>query len=182
MGSALKLNLTFIGGGKIAQAMIQGLMKQETKSKVMIRAVDPNENRVSELRAKGHIAEFEFNEKMARDTDVLILAVKPQQSAEVLRTLTNNPLKKSSLILSVVAGLPLQKIADAHPGTLSLIRAMPNTPATIGKGITVWIGSSETSASHFETTQLILRASEFLFLGRCHIILIYTQFCRTDKY
>ena len=162
MSTAQKLNLTFIGGGKIAQAMIQGLMKQETKSKLVIRAIDPNEKRTSELRAKGHIAEAQFTEDMANETDVLILAVKPQQSGEVLRTLTKNPLKKSAFILSVVAGLPLRKIADAHPGTHSVIRAMPNTPATIGKGITVWIGSPETSTSHFETTQFILRASKSL--------------------
>ena len=162
-GNAPKtLNVTFLGGGKIAQAMIQGLKQQHDQilPKVVIRAVDPNEKRLTELRAKGCEAEPELSEKWAHHTDVLILAVKPQQAGEALKGVTKHPLRKTSLVLSVVAGLTLKKITDFHPGTQSLIRAMPNTPATIGKGITVWISSPETTPDHFDTTKMILRASK----------------------
>jgi pyrroline-5-carboxylate reductase len=154
------LTLTFLGGGKIAQAMMQGLKHQGLGSSLSIHAVDPNEKRLAELRAKGYHAHGHLTDSVAKQTDVLVLAVKPQQANEALRSLMKTPLKQSSLVISVVAGLPLKRISDSHPGTSFLVRAMPNTPATIGKGITVWMASPETDTEHFETTRLILRASK----------------------
>jgi pyrroline-5-carboxylate reductase len=142
------LNLTFLGGGKIAQAMIQGLKHQQEiisqvqpqrhYPKVMISAVDPNEKRITELRSKGYVAEKHLDESLANDTDVLILAVKPQQANEALHSLSKHPLKSSALVLSVVAGLPLKKISDARPGTSSLVRAMPNTRKKIDRSYLLW--------------------------------------------
>jgi pyrroline-5-carboxylate reductase len=176
------LNLTFIGGGKIALAIMQGIVAKTSKPtlaaatqatgiatggemasskmniKFVIRAIDPNVKRVEELRAKGFTAEPSLSKQVADETDVMVIAVKPQHTSDALKAIAKNPLRETSLVLSVVAGLPLKTIADAAPGTSALIRAMPNTPSTIGRGVCVWAHSPETTQKQIETTRMILQA------------------------
>lgn len=144
----------------MAQAMITGLMKnrKDGSTKVVVRAIDINENRLAELNKKGVEAQRELTKDVINETNVLVLAVKPQQTPDVLRKLTENPLQPNSLFVSVVAGLPIKRIADAKPGTNAIVRCMPNTPGSIGKGVTTWLPSPETPSAHYDTVRLILRA------------------------
>lgn len=156
------LNLTFVGGGKIAQAMLNSLVHQgNNTSKLVIRAVDPSEKRLLELRKKGVFQVFpKYSEEISKETDVMVLAVKPQQAGEAMKTIAKHPLRQSSVFVSVVAGLTLRQMGEAQLGTNAIVRAMPNTPATIGKGMTVWLASPETDPKHYETVRWLLRASK----------------------
>jgi len=139
MTSLVNLKIGFIGGGNMASALIGGLIKQGAQAKNMFVA-DPFDQTRQRLERDLSIICAASIDKLAphiENCDVLLLAVKPQQFKEaaselaiVLKSLANKP-----LCLSVAAGI---KTADMTKwlGHQRIIRAMPNTPALIGEGMT----------------------------------------------
>ena len=80
--------------------------------------------------------------------DIVVIAVKPQQLSEVLEELSGN-LNESQSLLSIVAGASMQSVAEGA-NHAAVIRVMPNTPAQVGQGMTVWTASPEVPESHRE--------------------------------
>ena len=91
------------------------------------------------------------NASAARQSDVVVLSVKPQRLDGVLAGLRGN-LQPGALVLSIVAGAPIRKISNGLQHAV-VVRSMPNTPAQIGEGITVWTAAPEVS----EEQQLMAR-------------------------
>ena len=128
------MNITFIGGGNMASAIIGGLLAKETASE-SLRVVDVFaearariENRFRGVRC------YDRASNAIRNDDVIVLAVKPQQMREVVLQLgieTN-----AHLLISIAAGITLSSMGRWCSGYTRLVRAMPNTPALIGEGIT----------------------------------------------
>jgi pyrroline-5-carboxylate reductase len=94
------------------------------------------------------------NQEAAEDGQIVILSVKPQVLPEVMAEIRGH-LRRQDLVLSIIAGMPIRVIADglAHA---AVVRAMPNTPAQIGQGITVWTVTPEVSERQKEQAQAIL--------------------------
>ena len=86
---------------------------------------------------------------------MVVIAVKPQRLTEVMKGLKGIPAE--ALVISVVAGASLKKLT-AGLKHKAVVRCMPNTPAQIGEGITVWTATSETSAAQRELARQILEA------------------------
>lgn len=158
-----KQKIVFIGPGVMAEAMIAGLIRQEVAHKSQLIATGPREERGDELKARYGIEAMTDNAAAARMADVIVLSVKPQRLDTVLTGIQGD-VQPDALILSIVAGAPITKIAGILDHK-SVVRAMPNTPAQIGEGITVWTAAPAVSDSQRDMAQKILSAfGEEIFL------------------
>jgi pyrroline-5-carboxylate reductase len=148
--------IVFIGPGVMAEAMIAGLIRQEVAQKSQLVASGPREERGKELTSRYGIEAMTDNSNAARMAEVLVLSVKPQRLDTVLTGIQGD-VQPDALILSIVAGAPITKIAGILEHK-SVVRAMPNTPAQIGEGITVWTAAPAVSDSQRGMAQKILSA------------------------
>lgn len=141
------LNVTFLGAGNIGRAMIAGLESGSSRinRRFVIRAVDPDQERLGELRKHTSVATFDsYSNNVAKNTDVLVLAVKPDDATEALSAVKQFPLREPATILSVIAGMPISKFCNPAFGTENVVRAMTNTPVATNDGLTVWMSSPHT--------------------------------------
>jgi pyrroline-5-carboxylate reductase len=151
----LDKNITFIGPGVMAEAMIAGLIRQKLASPGNLLASGPREERGLELQNKYGIRTTTDNAAAASDANVVVLSVKPQRLTSVMTGLRK--IREDALVLSIVAGASMQKISKTLKHE-ALVRSMPNTPGQIGEGITVWAASKGTSPEQREMARQILGA------------------------
>jgi pyrroline-5-carboxylate reductase len=152
----LDKKIAFIGSGAMAEAMISGLLRQGLARPENLFAADTRTERVEELNQKYGVHPYTDNNKAAEHADVVVLSVKPQRLTEVLNGL-KSAVPAKALVLSIVAGATTTKISTglAHK---AVVRSMPNTPAQISQGITVWMPSAAVSEAQKETASTILGA------------------------
>jgi len=148
--------IVFIGPGVMAEAMVAGLIRQEVAKPDMLLASGPRAERGESLAAKYGITALTDNAAAAQEGDVVVLSVKPQRLDHVLEGLRGS-IKPEALILSIVAGASIARIGGILEHK-AVIRAMPNTPAQIGEGITVWTASESVSEVQRDMGQQILAA------------------------
>jgi pyrroline-5-carboxylate reductase len=146
----------FIGSGVMAEAMIKGLLREEVVNPDQVNASGPREERGKYLSEKYDIGVTTDNVIAVEDTAVVVLSVKPQMLSRVMNQLIGK-IPTDALVLSIVAGASIGKIESGldHQG---VVRSMPNTPAQIGEGITVWTSSSTVTDTQRAQAQAILRA------------------------
>src|SRR5438046_9545290 len=147
--------LPFIVSGIMASSILAGLLKKKLVRPEQIVASPPRANRRDELFDKYKIRVFENNVDAVRSTQdsetaMVLLCVKPQRLPTVLREL-KGVVESEQLVLSVVAGAKMETIS-AQLENRKIIRAMPNTPAQIGRGITAWTCTDE--VSEYERSQV----------------------------
>ena len=128
--------IAFIGGGTMGTAMIKGILAQGLTEPGQIRVSDPWPPRVEFLRDTYAIHATADNLEAIQDADIIVLSVKPQVLTKVGKQLHGN-IRPNTLILSILAGSPISVLRQAL-GHDRIVRAMPNTPGQLGKGITVW--------------------------------------------
>jgi pyrroline-5-carboxylate reductase len=150
------LPITFIGPGVMAEAMVAGLIRKNMAKPEKMSAAGPRPNRLEELNLKYGISIFEDNAEAACQAEVVVLSVKPQRLGRVLEGLKGS-IRPEALVLSIVAGAPLAKISGVLEHE-TVVRSMPNTPAQIGEGITVWTAAPATSPEQVEIARQILSA------------------------
>jgi len=148
--------LAFIGSGTMAEAMIQVLVKKELVAPAHICASGPREERARELNQRYGVVGTTDNREAAEAADVVMLSVKPQVLPIVLSELEGLVFPEA-LVLSIVAGMGIDTIAAGlrHP---AVVRAMPNTPAQIGQGMTVWTASQGVGEMQRAQAAAILQA------------------------
>ena len=140
----------------MAEAMIKGLLSQDTMSAAQLVAADPREERGQELVERYDLRYESDNKIAAAHADILVLSVKPQALAQVLPELRDS-LGDDTFVLSIVAGASSKRLADGL-GTERIIRAMPNTPAQIGQGITIWLARAAVLESERSWARTLLGA------------------------
>ncbi len=123
----------FIGAGKMATAMIRGMIRSGAAAPGSIAASDPIEAARAALAAGTGVAVHDSNARVAHASDVLVLAVKPQSMAHVLERL-RPAVTAEHLVISVAAGVSLATLAEGLGADRRLARVMPNTPALVGEG------------------------------------------------
>jgi pyrroline-5-carboxylate reductase len=148
--------IAVIGAGVMGEAIIGGLLRKNVTIPELIRASDPLEDRVSELKESYGIVPCTENQPAAIGADVVILSVKPQRLERTMESLKGK-IPEAALVLSIVAGAPISSIVAGLNHSL-VVRAMPNTPAQIGEGITVWTSSPKVDPSQIELARKILEA------------------------
>ena len=157
MQKALKgKSLAFVGGGAMAGAMIGGLLSSHVVDAKWIRASDPHAERTKDLETRFGIATTNDNLAASRDADIVILSVKPQMLRFVFRDVCGK-LRKDALVLSIIAGARVESISQGLKHS-SIVRSMPNTPAQVAEGMTVWTASGAVTPVQRLQAQTILRA------------------------
>lgn len=159
-GSLDNCKIAFIGCGVMAESMIAGMLRQELIAPAEIAASHPRAERRNELAGKYGITVYENNAECVADTgfdpSIIVISVKPQRIQGILKELSGVA-RPTQLIISIVAGAKIAAISDALNNRL-IVRAMPNTPAQIGAGMTVWTCSLETDEAHRRQVGEILGA------------------------
>ncbi|MCH8089288.1 MAG: pyrroline-5-carboxylate reductase [Chloroflexi bacterium] len=150
------IKLSFIGGGVMAEAIIRGVLDRDVARAEDIVVSDPVPARREALTSGYKINAVDDNVQAVMGADAVILAVKPQVMPKVLPELRGK-IAPDQLLLSIAAGVGVKRLRDGL-GHDVLIRAMPNTPAQVGQGITVWTATEKVSLEDRETGASILRA------------------------
>ena len=149
----LDLPVTFIGGGNMASAIIGGLIRQGLDA-TRIDVVEPfEEARASLARQFGVMAQPAVGSFLSRAA-VVVWAVKPQTFRDAAAPVA--PLAPKALHLSVAAGISSDSIAD-WLGTGRIVRAMPNTPALVGQGMTGLFARAEVDQADRDLIEILLR-------------------------
>jgi len=150
-----ELRIAFIGGGAMGEAMIKCLLAQKVAVAQDIGVSDVSAARRELLAREYGVSTSVDNRKTVAKADLIILAVKPQNLHEVVNEIKG--LGRRQLVLSIVAGATVSSLCKGL-GHSSLIRAMPNMPAQIGEGMTIWTATTETAQKQRKVAQTVLSA------------------------
>ena len=146
-----KRGLVLLGCGKMGSAMLQGWL-QEGLSSQSVWVLDPHPSDW----LKG-LSGLNLNTDLPKDPAIVLIAVKPQMMLEALPVLL--PLGNGrTLFITVAAGTSIASYEAVLGNKTPIIRAMPNTPAAIGKGITALIGNTHSDANHMEIADGLMAA------------------------
>lgn len=140
----------------MAEAMIAGLLDKQLITPDRVMASNPRPGRGEELAGRYGIQQTTSNVEAAAFGEIVVLAVKPQVLPAVLRELEGR-LRSEQLVMSIIAGSPASMIADGLHHS-AIVRVMPNTPAQIGHGISVWSVTSSVSEAQLGQARAILSA------------------------
>ncbi|CAN5597700.1 pyrroline-5-carboxylate reductase [soil metagenome] len=145
-----------IGSGVMAEAMIAGLLRGERVGADHVVASHPRHDRRDELVRSYGIRAVEDNAAAVENADVVVLAIKPQMLRRVGRELAP-ALKDGQLVISIIAGATTRALGNVLRHR-QIVRSMPNTPAQLGRGITVWYATPEVTVDQREQTRVLLGA------------------------
>lgn len=150
------INIAFIGPGAMAEAIIRGVVVGKLVSPDQVIVAGPRAARLEELQQQYGINTSPDNVAAAEQADVVVLAIKPQMLNPVMQGLKGR-IRPSALVLSVIAGARMQAMENGLSHH-ALVRSMPNTPAQIGQGMTVWTAAPSVTTEQKAQAQMILGA------------------------
>jgi len=146
--------ITFIGGGNMGEAMLSAVLGHGLSTPQGICVSDISNARRQHLEQKYGVAVTSDNRLAVNKSDIIVLAIKPQNLAGVMAELKGQ-LKPMQLVLSIIAGARIDTLCQGL-NHRSVVRAMPNTPAQIGEGISVWTATAEVTGPQKEQARSIL--------------------------
>ena len=150
MEAVARQGMVLMGCGKMGSAMLAGWLKGGLSPKA-VWVKDPNPS--DWLQASG----VQINTDLPDAPAVALIAVKPQMMGEALPQMTALG-GGETLVISVAAGTPISKFEDTFGADTPIIRAMPNTPAAVGRGITAIIGNAKVTETHLQLAEDLLSA------------------------
>lgn len=152
----MTIKIGFIGAGNMASALVGGLLAKGITPKSLALA-DSQAQQLHIFAQQGMFISTN-NIDVVERADVLVLAVKPQVMADVLKPLVNIVQQKKPLIISIAAGISVESLNRWLGGNLSIVRAMPNTPALVQTGATGLYANDLVSVEQRQQTEAILGA------------------------
>ena len=150
-----RLKMAFIGGGAMGEAMIRCLLTKKAAVPQDMTVSDISSVRRKLLTDEYGVNALADNKKAAAKADLIVLAVKPQNLHQVMEEVKG--LAPKQLVLSIVAGATLSNLSGGLDHS-SVVRAMPNMPAQIGEGMTVWTATPGTQPRQKELARTVLAA------------------------
>ncbi len=129
------LNISFIGGGHMAEALLAGLIRSGHAAE-RLTVMDVRADRLDELKRMYHLCVTQDDAEAARAADILVLAVKPQQIDGVLKNLADK-IAQETTVISIAAGISTEHLHKGLGEDVCLVRVMPNTPCLVGEGMSV---------------------------------------------
>jgi len=148
--------ICFIGSGAMATAMIAGVTKQELIAPENIMASDPYPGQLEKLSQRYGVQVTHNNLDAVKARDIIVLSIKPQSLGEVAGELQGQ-IPTRALVLSIIAGATIGKMSN-YLHHYRVVRVMPNTPARIGKGMSVWTATDDVSENQRGQARAILEA------------------------
>lgn len=149
------MNISFIGGGNMASAMIGGLVANGFDAD-RIRVVDVSPETRESLAARFKIRALDALDERALESSVIVLAVKPQQLHAVATMLA--PMLKAQLVISIAAGIRIHDLSRWLGNYRYLVRAMPNTPALVSAGVTGLMALPDVSSQQRQLAEIVLKS------------------------
>ena len=146
--------LSIIGGGIMAEAILSRLLAQQVFAPHSVLVSEPKKERRDYLTQKYQVKVTADNQTAVSAAEILLLAVKPQIFSLAVADLTPH---SNSIIVSILAGITIDKLEQAFPQQ-PVIRVMPNTPATVGAGMTAIAPGTSAKAEHIEQVKKIFNA------------------------
>jgi len=128
------IKVAFLGAGRMASAMLNGLLSKNHYEPGELACTSADDGTGEALAAKIGIHFTTDLDALLGEPQIVVLAFKPQQLEEI--TPAHADLTEGKLIISILAGAPISKLAEKFPKASNIVRAMPNTPGQIGAGIT----------------------------------------------
>jgi len=156
MSSLTKRTIATVGSGVMAEAMIAGLLRGKLVKPAQVVASHPRPERRAQLAADYGIKTVASNVEAVTGADIVLLAIKPQMLTRVGREIGPH-LGRGQLVLSIIAGATTAALTGLL-GHDQVVRSMPNTPARLGKGMTVWYATPATTRDQRSQASAILRA------------------------
>lgn len=159
------MKIAFIGGGNMGEAMFSALLNKRVVEANSITVSDISEPRRHYLMERYTILATSDNRLAITGANVVVLAIKPQNLSAVMNELKNR-LKPTQLVISIVAGIRISTLRK-ELNHKTIVRSMPNTPAQIGEGVTVWTATKEVTTTQKKRAGSILGAmgKEFYVSG-----------------
>ncbi|WP_316015243.1 pyrroline-5-carboxylate reductase [Roseobacter sp. HKCCA0434] len=145
--------LVLLGCGKMGTAMLEGWLSRGI-SPASVTVIDPYPSaRLEALQEEG----LRLNAELPQDPAICILAVKPQMMSDALPQISDLA-RGGTIFLSIAAGTPISYFEDMIGRRAVIVRAMPNTPAAVGRGITAIVGNAAAGADALDMADELLRA------------------------
>lgn len=163
-GALKPLRVAMLGTGKMGGILLQAFLKSGLVDRSHIFATVAHPDRARALSAQYGISVATDNLEAARSADVILLGVKPFQVEELVRSI-QPILTPEKLLISFAASVKTRAIEDAAGFDAPVVRAMPNTPAMVGAGMTALCGGRYTTPDHLALAQLI-----FATVGRTALV------------
>lgn len=148
--------IAFIGAGVMAESMIAGLLKRSLLPPGNVVASHPRADRRAKLMERFGIEATETNQSAATGADIVVLTIKPQVLRGVMRQL-QSVLTPDQVVVSVIAGAPIDVLVEGLDHK-SVVRVMPNTPAQVGQGMSVWCTTPGVTEKQRQRIQAVLNA------------------------
>ena len=165
----LQGKITFVGGGAMGEAIIGSLIRKEVLTPTQICVSEPVPPRRDFLNSTYGVTTETDNGQAVTGASVVVLAVKPQVLAPVMADLKGN-LSPTALVVSIMAGVRIDTLTSGL-GHDKIVRSMPNTPAQVGKGMTVWTDTAAVTESDRAAAQAILEAmGEAIYAAEEHYL------------
>ncbi len=150
--------IAFIGGGNMAQSLVGGLLAAGRAANE-ISIADPDPAQRERLRKFAGAAVMADNAEAAAGAGLVVLAVKPQVAPAALHSVAETLRRERPTLLSIAAGLRIATLLEATGSELAVVRAMPNTPALIGRGASAWYANPATGADGRRLAREVLEAA-----------------------
>ncbi len=140
----LNQNIGFIGAGKMAQAMLRGIINSGKNSREKIIASAATETTLQTVHRSFAISTTLNNLNVAEFADILILAVKPDHHSQIISEIADN-VNKNAIVVTIAAGITLCDLETLFGRKIKAVRAMPNTPSFVGEGMSVLCANEQLS-------------------------------------
>ncbi len=149
--------LAFIGGGNMAEALLRGVLAADRIRPEEIVVTDVRDERLAYLKSTHHVDVSSDNAQAAQQSEVVLLAVKPQVMAQVLDEL-KGAIGDQQLLISIAAGISTTTIAARFPRPVRIVRVMPNTPALVLEGVSALARGRHAANQDLETARHFFEA------------------------
>jgi pyrroline-5-carboxylate reductase len=150
------MRVGIVGAGVMAEAIMSGLIADRAVQPAQLTASHPRRERREVLAERHGIRPVATNREALAEAEVVVIAVKPQMLGRVMRELRGR-LAAEQVVVSIVAGATIRTLVDGLRHA-AVVRAMPNTPSQIRRGITVWTASEACSTAQRDLARGVLRA------------------------
>lgn len=150
------MKIAFIGGGTMGEAMLAAILEKGLSTPEAVSVGDVSEERRQHLGSQYGVIVTENNREAVYGKDVIVLAIKPQNLSEVMSGL-DGFFEPTQLILSIIAGARIDTLCQGLSHRC-VVRAMPNTPAQVGAGISAWTATTEVTGEQKGCARAILGA------------------------
>ncbi|NSW86531.1 MAG: pyrroline-5-carboxylate reductase [Syntrophobacteraceae bacterium] len=152
-----QIHLGFVGGGNMGEALIKGLLQASLVSPDRIHVYDISSSRTRHLRDSYGIRPSREIASLASESQIIVLAVKPQNMHQVLADLRGH-LAHGPMVLSIAAGIPISTLVSSLPEGLPVVRVMPNTPALVLSGASALSRCEHVTDEQMQTALSLFRA------------------------